>query len=197
MCVLTFHVTCCLFPHHHCLLIYLPSSPSTASPPLTLSISDSIASSKPHAQVPYWRFLDCLPPSLQQTTRVAPCHLVPLSSLNPAFLIFSFLSFNQSFRFPSLPCPTVQAKHRQRFDLMPAVAPLDMPFITPQTEYQMFPWITSPCGIVASDAHSLLSILLYSQPCCSILVLSQHRQHINTYRPPCWMGGNRGPLFLL
>jgi len=168
-------VTCCSFPRCHRLLIYLPSSPSTASPPLTLSISDSIALSKPHAQVLYQRFSDCLPPSLQQTTCIAPCHLVPLSSLNPAFLIFSFLSFNQSFRFPFLPCPMVQAKHRRCFDLTPAVAPLDTPFITPQTEYQMFPWITSPCRIVASDAHSLLSILLYSQPFRSILVLSQHR----------------------
>jgi len=136
-------MTRCSFPRRHRLLIYSPSSPSTASPPLTLSISDSIALSKPHAQVLYRRFLDRPPPLLQQTMRVAPCHLVPLSSLNPAFLIFSFLSFNQSFRFPSLPCPTVQAKHRQRFDLAPAVAPLDTPFITPQTEYQTFPWITS------------------------------------------------------
>ena len=178
-------MTCCSFPHCHCLLIYSPSSPSTASPPLTLSISDSITSSKPHAQVPYRRFLDHPPPSLQQTTRIAPCHLVPLSSLNPTFLIFSFLSFNQSFRFPFLPCPMVQAKHRRCFDLAPTVAPLDTPFITPQTEYQTFPWITSPCGIVAGDAHSLLSILLYSQPFCSILVLSQHRRHINTHRLPC------------
>jgi len=177
-------MTCCLFPRHHRLLIYSPSSPSTASPPLTLSISDSIASSKPHAQVPYQRFLDRPPPLLQQTTCVAPCHLVPLLLLNPAFLIFSFLSFNQSFRFPFLPCPMVQAKHRRRFDLAPAVAPLDTPFITPQTEYQTFPWITSPCRIVASDAHSLLSILLYSQPFRSILVLSQHCRHINTHRPP-------------
>jgi len=185
MCVLTFHVTRCSFPHCHRLLIYSLSSPSTASPPLTLSISDSIALSKPHAQVPYQRFLDRPPPSLRQTTHVVPCHLVPLSLLNPAFLIFSFLSFNQSFRFPSLPCPTVQAKHRRRFDLAPAVTPLDTPFITPQTEYQTFPWITSPCGIVAGNAHSLLSILLYSQPFCSILVLSQHRRHINTHCPPC------------
>jgi len=185
VCVLTFHVTCCSFPHRHRLLIYSPLSPSTASLPLILSISNSIASSKPHAQVPYQRFSDCPPPSLQQTTRVAPCHLISLLSLNPTFLIFSFLSFNQSFRFPFLPCPMVQAKHRQHFELTPAVAPLNTPFITPQTEYQMFPWITSLCRIVAGDAHSLLSILLYSQPFHSILVLSQHCQHINTHRLPC------------
>jgi len=168
-------MTCCSFPRRHRLLIYLLLSPSTTLPPLTLSISNSIALSKPHAQVLYQRFLDHPPPLLQQTTHIVPCHLVPLLLLNPAFLIFSFLSFNQSFRFPFLPCPMVQAKHCRCFDLAPAVTPLDMPFITPQTEYQTFPWITSLCRIVAGDAHSLLSILLYSQPFHSILVLSQHR----------------------
>ena len=55
---------------------------------------------------------------------------------------------------------------------------------SPSKQYRSLLRITSPCGIVAGDAHSLLFPFLYSQIFRSVLVLPQHRRRINTHRPP-------------
>ena len=59
----------------------------------------------------------------------------------------------------------------------------------------MFFSIISPCGIVASEAHSLLFPFSLLTTIHSVLVLPCHHQCINTHRPPCWTAGNRGPVF--
>ena len=121
-----------------------------------------------------------------KTTHVSPCHLAPLSSLNPTFPYLSlfFLSISPlDFLFGLVQrskqntinaltlclqsCPSI---HR----LLPLKLNTDLSF-----------GLHRCAGLSPATHIPFFSSFSYSQIFCSILVLSQHRQHINTHRPPC------------
>ena len=176
---------------------------AASTPPLTLITSPAhrhLASPR-HIEVPRRRFSDRpLAAKQHRAHRLAsqahmaehaaslhaclPCsHIVSLVVVKSRFPYLSFLSFNRSFRFPFPPCPTVQAKRHRRLDLALAVAPLDTHSLPPQNNTDRF-----LDYIAVRDCRRRRtfpsSSFLYSQILRSILVLSQHRRHINTHRPP-------------
>jgi len=112
-----------------------------------------------------------------------PCHHVSFVVVKSRLLIF-FLSLSI---IPSdFPFRLVQRSKQNTVNALTS-RPQPRPSIHTRFPLKTIPiasWITSPCGIVAGNAHSLLYLFLYSQLSRSILVLSQHHRHINTHRPP-------------
>ena len=116
-----------------------------------------------------------------------PCHI------NPAFLIFPFfLSINPlDFLF----C-LVQRSKPNTVDALTS-RPQSRPSIHTHFPLKTIPiasWITSPCGIVAGDAHSLLSLFLTHNYFVAYLFLSQHCRRINTIARPQIIEAISGPL---
>ena len=151
-----------------------------------------------HIEVLHWRFLDRPLAAKQNCAHhlTSQAHMAehatflhmfrlvtsfPLLSWNPASLIFlslfQIISLDFTFRLVQQSKPnTINA-----LTLCLQSHPLICHSLPLKTECQTLIWITLPCGIVASNTHSLLFLFPYSQLSCSILVLSQHHWHINTH----------------
>ena len=120
------------------------------------------------------------------TTHISPCHLIPLSSLILLSFIFPFSPPNNTL-FAFLFCIVRRSKPNTVYALTtrPQSRPLIQRSSPLKIEYRTFLSITSLCGIVAGDAHSLLLSFPYSQLFVAYLFLSHHRRRLNTHRLPC------------